>query len=79
MYFKYRADLVRNILMAAALSAISAPTSLAQGDWSSYGGDAGNTRYSPLTQITPANVSTLKPVWTWDSGESAVSYEIAAS
>ncbi len=76
MYFKYRADLVRNILMAAALSAISAPTSLAQGDWSSYGGDAGNTRYSPLTQITPANVSTLKPVWTWDSGESAVSYEI---
>src|SRR5579872_4800950 len=37
----------------------------APGDWPSYGYDSGGTRYSPLTQITPANVATLKPVWTF--------------
>jgi glucose dehydrogenase len=76
MYFEYRADLVRHILMAVALTAMAAPTALAQGDWPIYGGDGGNTRYSPLTQITPTNVSTLKQAWTWDSGESASSFQV---
>lgn len=34
-------------------------------DWPSFGYDAGGTRFSPLTQITPGNVATLKPVWTF--------------
>ncbi len=38
------------------------------GDWSSYGNDAGGTRFSPLAQITPANVSHLQPVWTYRFG-----------
>ncbi|HEX4050830.1 MAG TPA: pyrroloquinoline quinone-dependent dehydrogenase [Steroidobacteraceae bacterium] len=32
-------------------------------DWASYGHDPAGTRYSPLTQITPANVAQLKRVW----------------
>ena len=43
--------------IAAALQAQSP----ASGDWSAYGHDAAGTRFSPLTQITPANVSTLRP------------------
>src|SRR5207344_1737519 len=31
--------------------------------WLTYGGDYGNLRHSPLTQITPANVNRLVPQW----------------
>jgi quinoprotein glucose dehydrogenase len=34
-------------------------------EWPTYGHDYGDTRYSPLAQITPANVAGLKPVWTY--------------
>ncbi len=32
-------------------------------DWQNTGGDLGNSRYSTLTQITPANVSGLARAW----------------
>ena len=38
-----------------------------KGEWRSYGGDSSNTKYSPLDQINPNNVKTLKVAWTWDS------------
>jgi hypothetical protein len=38
-------------------------------DWPHYGGGPEQTRYSPLTQITPANVATLKVAWTYDTGD----------
>lgn len=37
--------------------------------WEHWGGDAGGTRYSPLTQITPENVWALKPAWTYHIGK----------
>ena len=36
-----------------------------------YGADAGGTRYAPLAQITPANVSNLSVAWTYSSGDLA--------
>lgn len=36
-------------------------------DWRYYGGDSGSTRYSPLNQITPDNVSELEIAWRWRS------------
>jgi len=33
------------------------------GDWTHYGRSLSGQRYSPLTQITPANVATLKELW----------------
>jgi len=38
-------------------------------DWPAYGRDLAGTRYSPLTDITPGNVATLEPAWTFDLGE----------
>jgi len=38
-------------------------------DWPTYGGDAQNTHYSPLTQINRANVNQLQGAWTFDTGE----------
>jgi membrane-bound PQQ-dependent dehydrogenase (glucose/quinate/shikimate family) len=53
------------ILLAAALAA----TLHAQTDWPVYGHDAGGMRYSPLKQIDTANVSTLRRIWTYHTGE----------
>lgn len=38
-------------------------------EWRYYGGDAGGTRHSALTQISRENVSRLKRVWTYHTGE----------
>jgi len=37
-------------------------------DWLSYGRDYGETRYSPLDQITFSNVAELGTAWTYDTG-----------
>src|SRR5436189_447264 len=34
-------------------------------EWPTYGHDPGGMRYSPLTQITPANVAELQPAWVY--------------
>ena len=41
---------------------------LADGDWPFYGRDQGGQRFSPLAQITPANVARLEPLWTFRTG-----------
>src|SRR3990172_2410126 len=38
-------------------------------DWPSYGNDPGGMRYAPLTEITPANVKSLKRAWTYRHGD----------
>jgi quinoprotein glucose dehydrogenase len=48
-----------------------APPGTTTGEWAAYGGDVEGTRYSPLTQITPANVATMRLAWTYRTGESA--------
>ncbi len=37
-------------------------------DWPVYGHDAGGTRFSPLSQITRANVARLQVAWTYHAG-----------
>jgi quinoprotein glucose dehydrogenase len=54
----------------ALLVAISAGRAIAQqppasNEWPTYGHDSGGMRFSPLTQITPANVTQLQPAWTY--------------
>jgi quinoprotein glucose dehydrogenase len=41
----------------------------AEGDWPSFGNDPGGSQYSPLNQITPANVDKLKVAWMHKSGD----------
>ena len=45
-------------------------------EWQDWGGDAARTHFSPLQQITAANVSQLKPAWVWDPGTFGRSWEI---
>jgi glucose dehydrogenase/mono/diheme cytochrome c family protein len=52
----------------AATSAVEAgKQALIDGEWPYWGGDPQSTRYSPLTQITAANVSKLEIVWRWSA------------
>ncbi len=46
-----------------------AALAFSQSDWPAYGHDPAGTRYSPLRQITPANVRQLERAWTFHTGE----------
>src|SRR5438105_7719813 len=56
-------------LVAALLS--QAPLPSQQDDWPYCGHDAGGMRYSPLEQITPANVQRLETAWTYHTGDTS--------
>ena len=45
------------------------------GNWMTYGGNYAAQRYSLLTEITPANVANLKPVWMYQQDET-VKWEV---
>jgi PQQ-dependent dehydrogenase (methanol/ethanol family) len=51
-----------------ALPGIHIVSPLADGQWTMPAGDYGNTRYSPLNQITSTNVQNLKVVSTYSTG-----------
>jgi glucose dehydrogenase len=50
------------LLTLAALTA-AAQTGAKNGEWTTYGADLGNTRYSPLDQISADNFSKLQVAW----------------
>jgi quinoprotein glucose dehydrogenase len=43
----------------------------AGGEWPAYGGDAYGARFSPLDQISAANVAGLRVAWTYRTGEAS--------
>lgn len=60
------------LLTAVATAQRPSPSSAAVGEWRHYGGDAGSTKYSPLDQITRANVSRLDVAWRWSSPDNEI-------
>ncbi len=59
-----RATIAAALLMILACGAAQA----ADAGWPTYGGDQGGMRFSPASQITPANVTKLKPAWSTSTG-----------
>ena len=49
--------------MVMSAAGIHAQVGAKKGEWSTYGGDLGHTRYAPLDQITAANFSSLEVKW----------------
>ena len=49
--------------------AADAPAIAGTVDWAAHGANAAHTQSSPLTQITPANVASLKVAWTYHTGD----------
>jgi quinoprotein glucose dehydrogenase len=50
-------------LLAAATLPLAAQSGAKNGEWPTYGGDLGNTRYSPLDQINGTNFNKLEVAW----------------
>ncbi|TAK98594.1 MAG: membrane-bound PQQ-dependent dehydrogenase, glucose/quinate/shikimate family [Rhodospirillaceae bacterium] len=50
-------------------AAPTAPMTATEQDWPVYGRTQSATRFSPLTQITPANVGKLEVAWTYRTGD----------
>src|SRR5690242_7328691 len=50
-------------LVGAMAIGLSAQRGTTNGEWPTYGGDLGNTRYAPLDQITAANFNNLEVAW----------------
>jgi quinoprotein glucose dehydrogenase len=64
-----RPDAIRPLPSQMA-AAMSDPSRLDVGaDWPAYGGTYSSRRYSPLAQITPANVDRLERAWVFETGD----------
>src|SRR5436309_3586169 len=51
------------LFLLLAATTLIAQTGAKNGEWRTYGGDLGNTHYSPLDQITAANFNKLEIAW----------------
>lgn len=54
------------LLVATTIGGAARPDPTSTADWTSFGGDEAGRRFSPLAEITPANVARLVPVWTYE-------------
>jgi glucose dehydrogenase len=54
--------------IAAQTGNDSSAVAIAKADWPTVGNDPGGTKYSPLSDITPANVVHLAPAWSYAPG-----------
>ncbi|HIM50341.1 MAG TPA: hypothetical protein EYM36_00290 [Acidobacteria bacterium] len=66
-----------SVLVFLLMTTLCAPTVVAQtgalnGEWRSYGGDDGSTKYAALDQIDAGNVDRLQVAWQWESSDTAV-------
>ena len=61
-------------LLGTALSVVpaAAQRGAADGQWASYGGDDGSTKYAPLDQIDADNVGQLEVAWQWASADNPI-------
>src|SRR5579872_3667197 len=57
------------LTLASFLVSATAFAAAPDAGWPAYGGAAGGGHYSPLTQITPANVDQLRVAWIFRTGE----------
>jgi quinoprotein glucose dehydrogenase len=60
------------VLCGLAVSTTVAQRGAPRGQWPTYGGDFGSSKYSALDQITRDNAQRLKVVWKWESVDNQV-------
>ncbi|MFK7954979.1 MAG: PQQ-binding-like beta-propeller repeat protein [Lysobacterales bacterium] len=65
--------MLRSIFFSVLLATMMAwhPVSASDTSWEHYGGTVAGDRYSPHTQVTPANVRSLASRWQFRSGDAA--------
>ena len=78
---KFRTSTARIFLTLSSVMAVGclsvgslyAQQGTANGQWPSYGGDLGSTRYAPLDQIDRNNFNQLQRVWSWTTADTFLS------
>ena len=67
---------MKKFLLVCACLTWSAPADAQHGatggEWPTYGGDLGSTKYSPLDQIDASNFDGLEIAWRWQSADGAL-------
>src|ERR1700761_1830597 len=63
-----KADVTKGVLLAGAIL-LAGTCAKAGTGWGYYGGDEGGQRFSSASQITPANVTSLKQAWSFSTGD----------
>lgn len=58
---------MKRVLLVTGCMLLASPA-WADTGWSQYGGDPGGQRHSSASQITPANVTGLRQVWSYSTG-----------
>ena len=61
--------------VVAAVALLSSSRLAGQNNWTSFGQDAGGTKFSTLTQINAKNVKGLKRAWTFHTGDKSGFFE----
>ncbi len=61
-WYRWRAPVTLCVIVAATTGAV-AQSGARNGEWRTYGGDLGNTRYAPLDQINRDNFNDLEVAW----------------
>ncbi len=61
--------------LVLASAAAGAQHGVVGGDWPSYGGDGGSTKYTALAQIDRNNVADLQVAWRWESPDNVEAAE----
>ena len=57
----------RLLFLLCTAAVLYGQTGASNGEWRTYGGDLGNTRYSPLDQINASNFNKLQIAWRFDT------------
>src|SRR5215472_1775547 len=55
------------LILGCTAAVLQAQSGAKNGEWRTYGGDLGNTRYSPLDQINAANFNKLEIAWRFNT------------
>src|SRR5262252_10999130 len=60
------------VTLALAAAVVHGQRAASRDEWRYYSGDAASTKYSPLDQITRANVRSLQVAWKWNSPDNEI-------
>ena len=72
------AGCILGVVLVGGSPAAAQEGASADGEWPTYGGDLGNTKYSPLDQIDRDNFGNLEIAWRWRSADGFLSKSDAA-
>lgn len=73
--FRFVAPAIALVALVTTVAPAGAQYGATNGEWSSYAGDNGGTKYSPLDQIDAGNFSSLEIVWRVPTPDGQLDFE----